>query len=440
MNTIKEDGLLRPERQPLGQNRRGFWNEKRLQSEMRRVFNACHSCRRCHSLCHSFPTLFDLIDNAGSMDVDGVRPEDYWKVVDSCFLCDLCFLSKCPYVPPHEWNIDFPHLMLRAKAVRYRRDGARLRDRLLSSPDKIGRVASRPLLRQAYHYLRKSPTGRKLLHKTLGIHKQAWLPEYPARSLSQRWKTHPQPARHRETGNKVAIFATCYGNYSQPQIGEDLICILEHNNIQVKLIDDCQCCAMPRLELGDLDTVNLAMNTNIPRMAELIADGWDIVSLIPSCTLMFKQELPLMFPERTAVLQVKLAIYDPFEYLMRLYRSKQLKTDFRRGLGRIAYHVACHQRAQRAGQQTRKLLELIPDTEVTPVERCSGHDGSYAMKSEHHVNATSLCAPVARRIQQQQADAYTSDCFLAGHHISNTLANGSTPVHPISLLRRAYAI
>ena len=440
MRTIKEDGLLRPERQPLGQHTSRFWKEPLLLAEMERVFEACHSCRRCHSQCNSFPTLFDLIDQSSSMDIGGVDRADYWKVVDSCFLCDLCFVSKCPYVPPHEWNIDFPHLMLRAKAIKFRKGGVKWRDRLLSSPHRMGRMASRPLLSRGFNYLGKSPASRYLLDKTLGIHRKAWLPEYSRSNLLQRCIKNRVSTNSSNSADKVAIFTTCYDNYHEPQVGEDLLCILQHNGIEARLVDNAHCCAMPKLELGDLQAVDRAKRANIRQLAALVADGWDIMTLLPSCTLMFKQELPLMFPDDTAVMQVRLAMYDPFEYLMQRYRNGKLSTDFSQSLGNIVYHVACHQRALRVGQQTRKLLELVPDTRVTPVERCSGHDGSYALKTEHYANAVKIGAPIARQVVQQKADNYTSDCPLAGHHIAHILADGSSPVHPISLLRKAYGI
>lgn len=440
MQTIKEEGLLRPERRPLGQKSSSFWQQHLLLAELERVFEACHSCRRCHSLCNSFPTLFDLIDHSDSTNLKGVARDDYWKVVDSCFLCDRCFVSKCPYVPPHKWNIDFPQLMLRAKAIKFRQNRGKLRERLLSSPDRAGKIFSRPLLSKGFNVLSNNPTGRYLMDKTLGIDHRAKLPRYSPTPLQKRWKKNRQTTGSESSMAKVAIFTTCYGNFHEPQIGEDLATVLQHNDIPVLLVENSDCCAMPKLELGDFNAVDRAKQTNIRKLATLAADGWDIMTLIPSCTLMFKQTLPLMYPDETAVMQVKQAMYDPFEYLMQCYRNGRLKTDFQQSLGSIVYHIACHQQAQRIGLQTRKLLELVPDTRVIPVERCSGHNGSYALKTEHYENAAKIGAPLIRHIHHQKADYYTSDCPLAGHHIGHLLADGSSPVHPISLLRKAYAI
>ncbi|MBT8125915.1 MAG: Fe-S oxidoreductase, partial [Gammaproteobacteria bacterium] len=239
---------------------------------------------------------------------------------------------------------------------------------------------------------------------------------------------------------KVALFSTCYGNYNEPEIGEDLIRVFEHNGIPVMLAQNTHCCGMPKLELGDLDAVTAAKQTNIAILAELVDDGWDIVTPIPSCTLMFKQELPLMFPEDAEVQKVKNAVFDPFEYLMLRHKDNKLITDFKNSLGKVAYHVACHQRVQNIGMKTRELLQLVHDTEVVPIERCSGHDGTYTVKSEFHDTAMKICRPVVNKVKQAQPDHYTSDCAMAAHHIESGLADGSQPEHPISLIRRAYGI
>jgi Fe-S oxidoreductase len=242
------------------------------------------------------------------------------------------------------------------------------------------------------------------------------------------------------TNGKVALFATCYGNYNEPVLGEDLIRVFEHNDIPVMLAQGTQCCGMPKLELGDLDAVTAASETNIKALSALIDDGWDIVTPIPSCTLMFKQELPLMFPQDEDVQKVRAAIFDPFEYLMLRHRENKLKTDFKNPLGKIAYHVACHQRVQNIGLKTRDVLQLVPGTEVLPIERCSGHDGIYTVKSEFHDMAMKICRPVVNKVKQAEPDHYTSDCAMAAHHIESGLADGSKPEHPISLIRRAYGI
>ncbi len=440
----REGSLEAPTRHPLGQETPEFWDEDNLFTELERVFDICHGCRRCVSLCGSFPTLFDLVDESDTMEVDGVAKQDYWKVVDDCFLCDLCYLTKCPYVPPHEWNLDFPHLMLRAKAHKFKNGETKLRDRLITSTDTLGKFATIPVINQTVNAVNNNGLARKLLDKTLSIHPESLLPKYETNTLVKRDKERIKQNNKAEatdkTTGKVAVFATCYGNFNEPQIGEDLIRVFEHNGLEVQLVQNTQCCGMPKLELGDLDAVTKAKDSNIKILAQLVDDGWDIVTPVPSCTLMFKQELPLMYPNEADVIKVQQAMFDPFEYLILRNKADKLNTEFKTALGKISYHVACHQRVQRIGMKTREVLELIHDTEVLPIERCSGHDGTYTFKSEFHDTAMKICKPVVNRVKQSGADVYTSDCAMAGHHIEAGLADGSKPIHPISLLRKAYDI
>jgi Fe-S oxidoreductase len=445
MSTASREGSLdAPTRHPLGQNEPGFYNETAIFDELERVFDICHGCRRCVSLCNSFPTLFDLVDESSTMEVDGVERKDYWKVVDHCYLCDLCYLTKCPYVPPHEWNVDFPHLMLRAKALGYKQGRSKLRDRIITSTDAIGKLASIPIVVNVVNAVNRNEHTRALLESALQIHADARLPEYHGDTLSKRSADH-QPAAieitaTERTSGKVAIFATCYGQYNEPLIGEDLLAVFEHNQIQTMIVKNTVCCGMPKLELGDLDSVEKLKNHNIPLLAGLVDDSWDIISPVPSCTLQFKQELPLMYPEDTDVEKVRQAFFDPFEYLALRHKAGLMNLDFSASIGKIAYHVACHQRVQRIGLKTRDILALIPHTEIDVIERCSGHDGTYAIKQEFHDTSMKICKPVVNRVRKAEPDAYASDCPMAGQHISAGLNDGSKTQHPISLLRQAYGV
>ena len=445
MAVMKEGNLEAPTRNPVQWKDADYYNKESLFTELERVFDHCHGCRRCVSLCHSFPTLFDLVDESKTFEVDGVAKEDYWKVVDECYLCDLCYMTKCPYTPPHEWNIDFPHLMLRAKAVKFKQGDVRLRDKILTSTDVVGSIAGLPVVSQVVNSVNKQKFARNVLDKVLGIHPDAKLPEYHSNSLRKRLSglkgiNIPEPIPAGRTSGKVALFATCYGNVNEPDIGEDLVAVFAHNNIPVTIAEKEQCCGMPKLELGDLDAVERAKNANIPILLKLVNEGWDIVAPVPSCALMFKQELPLIFPDDEAVLKVSQAIFDPFEYLMIRHKDGKLNTEFKHSLGKVAYHVACHQRVQKIGMKTRDLLQLIPDTEIKAIERCSGHDGTYAVKSEFHKTAMKIGRPVVNQVKQFAADHYGSDCAMAGHHIENGLDNGQKPEHPLALLRKAYGI
>ena len=439
----REGSLEAPTRHPLDWRNPEFWNPDSLNKELERVFDLCHGCRRCVSLCQSFPTLFDLVDESATMEVDGVAKSDYQKVVDQCYLCDLCYQTKCPYIPPHQWNIDFPHLMLRAKAVKFRQVGAPAAARLLSSTTLVGKLASIPVVVEAVNWGNKNKTLRGAMEKTLGVHRDAKVPEYHAPTALKKIKHDDSGAGAEAAGptrGKVAVFVTCYGNHNHPQMVEDLVAVFRHNDIAVKLIRNNQCCGMPKLELGDLDSVAAYKKKNLPTLAAAVDDGWDIVAPIPSCVLMFKQELPLMFADDAAVQQVKRAIFDPFEYLMHRQQAGLLKRDFKQELGTITWQAACHQRVQNIGPKTKHVLELVPNTAVTAIERCSGHDGTYGVKKDTYALARKIAKPVENRVKQTQSKHFTSDCVMAGAHITHGLADGSEAKHPISLLREAYGI
>jgi len=444
IDTPKEGNLEAPTRHPLNWQDPEFYNEASLMEEMERVFDICHGCRRCVSLCNSFPTLFDLVDESETMEVDGVAKADYWNVVDHCYLCDLCYLTKCPYVPPHPWNLDFPHVMLRAKAVRFKQQGAKASHKLMSSTDTVGKLAGIPVVAQAVNAANKMKPVRKLMDKVMGVHPDAILPEYHSNTGRKRLKNHKstnQPEAVGRTQGQVALFATCYGNYNEPHIVEDLTKVFEHNGIPVTLAEKERCCGMPKLELGDLQAVEEAKNHNIPVLVKAIDAGYDIVAPVPSCVLMFKQELPLMYPDDPDVQKVKAHIFDPFEYLMIRHKEGKMNTEFKEKLGKIAYHASCHLRVQNIGLKTREALELVPDTEIDVIERCSGHDGTYAVKSEFHEISMKICRPVVSRVQKAEADHYSSDCPMAGHQIENGLKDDDkAPEHPLSLLRQAYGL
>ncbi len=440
----REGSLEAPTRHTLDWKTPEFYDELSLFSELERVYDICHGCRRCVSLCKSFPILFDLVDESDTMEVDGVAKEDYWKVVDHCYLCDLCYMTKCPYVPPHEWNLDFPHLMLRAKALKFKKGDIKTRDKILTNTDSMGKLAGIPVVSGIVNAVNRSKLGREALDEFLEVHPDARVPEYHSSTLRKRLADKRNSAQQGQpagaTTGKVALFATCYGNYNEPHIGEDLTAVLEHNGIPVTIAEKEQCCGMPKLELGDLEAVNKAKEANIPVLARLVDEGWDIMAVVPSCVLMFKQELPLMYPDDPDVQKVKQHIYDPFEYLMLRHKEGSLSTDFENPLGKVAYHASCHQRVQNVGQKTRELLALIPDSKIQIIERCSGHDGTYAVKKEFHEASMKIARPVVNRVKQAKADHYGSDCPMAGNHIAHGLKDGSEAQHPLSLLRMAYGI
>jgi Fe-S oxidoreductase len=438
----REGSLEAPTRHPVDWQSDAFYDEAALMTEMERVFDICHGCRRCFNLCHSFPTLFDAVDESESMELDTVPKSVYWEVVDHCYLCDMCYMTKCPYVPPHEWNVDFPHLMLRAKALRFKEHGASKRDRILTSTDKVGKFAGIPVISETVNAVNRSKAGRAILENTLGVHRDAPVPQYHSNTARKRLGNLNADAiadSADAADAKVILFTTCYGNHNLPTMVEDLATIFHHNDIAVGLPTNEVCCGMPKLDLGDLEAVRKAKEANIAELVAWVEKGWDIVTPVPSCTLMFKQELPLMFPDDPDVIKVRDATYDPIEYLMLRHKDGKLKTDFVKSLGKVAYQVPCHLRVQNIGLKTRDLLQLVPDTTVEVIERCSGHDGTYAVKKETHAISKKIARPVVNKVKKSTADHFISDCPMAAEQIAQDLDDHSA-ANPFALIRDAYGI
>ena len=440
----REGSVAAPTRHPIAWREPDFFNEQALFEELERVYDLCHGCRRCFSLCNAFPLLFDAIDASPTGELDKVEKKVYWEVVDHCYLCDMCYMTKCPYVPPHPWNIDFPHLMLRAKAVNFRKGKTRLRDRILTSTDLVGSIAGVPVVSQVVNAVNGSSLGRRILDKTMGVHPAAPIPDYHSDSGRKRVARGDRPGLEAkptaETKGRVALFTTCYCNRNEPDIDADLAAVFRHNGIPVTVIPKERCCGMPKLELGDLEAIDEAKRVNVPAMAALVDQGHDIVAPIPSCVLMFKQELPLLYPDDPLVVKVKAAMFDPFEYLMLRHRHGLLRTDFVRQLGKVSYHVPCHLRVQNLGLKTRDVLRLIPGTEVEAIERCSGHNGTYGVKREYRDISMKIGRPVFGKVQAAAPDFYASDCPMAGRQIESGLQDGKGPTHPLTLLRMAYGL
>ena len=445
---MREGSLEAPTRHPLAWKDPAFWDQAKAEKELERIFDICHGCRRCVSLCTTFPTLFDLVDSSETLEVDGVKKEDYWKVVDQCYLCDLCYMTKCPYVPPHPWNVDFPHVMLRAKAIKFKKgrsSNSPLRDRLLSSTDAIGKLAAIPVVAQTVNAVNRNSVARSVMQSVLGVHKARELPPYSPSTF--RNSAAPSPAFEirdgKNTPGKAAIFSTCYVNYNEPGMGHDLLALLAHNEIPYVLFEEEACCGMPKLELGDLEGVDRLKKQNIPVLARLAREGFAILAPVPSCALMFKQELPLLYPDDADTIAVRDAMWDPFEYFVARKKDGLLRTDFKQGLGKVSYHIPCHARVQNMGQKTREMLEAVPGTEVKTVERCAGHDGTWGVKTEYFDNSMKIGRPVFRQMAEPSPAYVSSDCPIAARHILQGMGEDGVQAekaHPLTLLRKAYGL
>ncbi|MGJ0453870.1 MAG: heterodisulfide reductase-related iron-sulfur binding cluster [Methylocystis sp.] len=443
---MREGSLEAPIRHPLDWRSADFYDDAKLDAEMRRVFDICHTCRRCFNLCDSFPRLFDLIDESKSGELDTVASADFKKVVDACTLCDMCFMSKCPYVPPHEFNIDFPHLILRYRAVEAKKNGVPAVDRALADTDRYGKWAT--LISGAANWAtrRDNTMMRGLEEKVAGVDRNAELPKYASKTLEAQAAAHPPmrddsaPAKAR----KAVLYATCYGDYNDTSIGMSALAVLARNGVETKVVHPA-CCGMPKLEQGMLDDVAEAARKVAAAFAPYIDEGYDIVAPVPSCALMLKFEWPLILPEDESVKRLAEATFDLSEYVVDIARKEGLAEGMAPLNGGVAFHVSCHSRAQNIGQKGAELLALIPQADVAVVERCSGHGGAWGYKKGNFETAMKVGKPAARQLQNTDKRHVVSECPLAGLHIEQEIETlgGETPKpervgHPIVLMARAY--
>jgi Fe-S oxidoreductase len=334
--------------------------------------------------------------------------------------------------------------MLRAKATRHRQQGATLSARILSSTTAVGKFAGIPVVVEAVNAANRAKPTRALLEKALDVHRDAVLPTFHSNTARKRLaRRKPAATEAKEAGRtrgKVMLFLTCYGNYNMPRVVEDLAAVLAHNGIPYSMLEREQCCGMPKLELGDLESVDRYKRANLPLLFNAVIAGYDVIAPIPSCVLMFKQELPLMYPDDSMVQTVRRHTFDPFEYLMLRHQAGLLRTDFKKLLGKVSYHAPCHQRVQNIGPKTRDVLKLVPGTVVDAVERCSGHDGTYGVKRQSYELSRAIAKPVVQRVTKSGADHFASDCPMAAAHIAAGVPGKPPAEHPISLLRLAYGI
>lgn len=444
---MREGSLEAPIRHPLDWENPDFYDEAKLDEEMRRVFDICHGCRRCFNLCDSFPRLFDLVDESKTGELDSVDSKDFKKVVDACTLCDMCFLTKCPYVPPHEFNLDFPHLLLRYRAVEVRKNGVGAADRALTETDRNGKWAT--LISGAVNWATRvgSPV-RGLEEKFAGIDKNAELPEYASQTLDARAKANP-PARN-DAGpakaRKVALYATCYGDYNDTSIGMAALAVLAKNGVEAKVVHPA-CCGMPKLEQGLIGEVAEAARKVAAAFAPYIDEGYDIVAPVPSCALMLKFEWPLILPNDESVKRLAAATFDLSEYIVDIARKEGLAEGMQPIEGGVAFHMSCHSRAQNFGQKGAELLNLIPQADVAVVERCSGHGGAWGYKKGKFETAMKVGKPAMRQLNTAGKKHVVSECPLAGIHLEQGIAalGAEAPKpervgHPIVLMARAYGV
>ncbi len=445
---MREGSLEAPSRHALAWQDPDFTDPAKIEAELRRVFDICHGCRRCFNLCDSFPKLFDLIDASRTGELDAVDSKDFQPVVDACTLCDMCYMTKCPYVPPHAFDLDFPHLMLRVRAMEARQGKVGFADRQLAATDRNGKLAGMvaPLANWATD--RSNRRTRAALAAAAGLDQDAALPKYQAASFAARARKSPPEvnAAAPAHGRKAVLYATCYVNYNDPEIGLATRAVLAKNGVETEVVYP-RCCGMPLLEQGRIAEVAANAQVVAAELGGWIDKGYDIIALVPSCALMLKFEWPLILPGDPAVERLARATFDISEYVVDIARKEGLAPGLRPVPGGVTVHLACHARAQNMGQKAAELLRLLPETEVGVIERCSGHGGSWGFKQGHFETALKVGRPVARQAKESGKGVVTSECPLAGVHIAQGMeklgGEGQAPAlvgHPIQLIARAYGL
>ncbi|MGE4218210.1 MAG: (Fe-S)-binding protein [Alphaproteobacteria bacterium] len=444
---MREGSLDAPTRHPIAWQDPDFYDPAKIDAEMRRIFDICHGCRRCFNLCDSFPRLFDLIDEAPTGELDSVDSKDFKPVVDACTLCDMCFMTKCPYVPPHEFNLDFPHLMLRYRAAELKRGEVGTMARELTKTDRNGKVMTTLSGLANWASRRDNRLTRTAMDKVAGIHPDAELPAYARRTLMDSAKDLPAlntaaPAH----GRKAVLYATCFANYNNPEIGLAARAVLARNGVETEIVYPA-CCGMPQLEHGDIAAVAENARKAAAELGPWIDKGYDVVALVPSCALMMKFEWPLILPDDAAVKRLAEASFDISEYVVDIARKEGLADGLKPLDGGLALHFACHARAQNMGPKAAEMMRLIPEADVAVMERCSGHGGSWGVMRENFPTAVKVGRPVVKQVKTGGRKYLASECPLAGMHIRQGVEMQGeeapqieTVPHPILLFARAYGL
>ena len=443
---MAEGSLGAPTRHPIPWQDPSFHDEAKLDDELRRVFDICHGCRRCFNLCDSFPRLFDLIDDSESGELDTVESTGFAPVVDACTLCDMCFLTKCPYVPPHEFNLDFPHLMLRYRSMQNAKGEIPSIEKQMTETDRNGKLAR--LAPGLCNWVSKEDNGvtRPLIERVLGVHREAKLPKFTGKSLDQ-FRQSDVPALNTSApahGRKAVIYATCFANYNNPEIGRAALQVLAKNGVATEVVYP-SCCGMPQLEHGDIARVAKTAAKVAAEMHPHVDAGKAILALVPSCALMLKFEWPLILPDDENVKALSAATRDIDEYLIDIAKTEGLADGLQPLDGGVFLHIACHSRAQNIGQKSTELLKLIPEIDLNVQERCSGHGGSWGVMKANFETALKVGKPVARQARKAGKTYIASGCPLAAEHILQGMerieGEATLPTqtdHPIQIFARAY--
>ena len=446
---MREGSLDAPTRHPIDWRNPEFTDPEAIDAELRRVFDICHGCRRCFNLCDSFPRLFDLIDESETGELDSVDSKDFKPVVDACTLCDMCFMVSCPYVPPHEFNLDFPHLILRYRMAELQQGKLPFGQKELTKTDRNGKLAGMAPGLCNWAGERGNGMTRPLLEKAAGVHRDAALPKFHGRTFALRDKKEPLEVNREAPafGRKVVLYATCFVNYNNPDIGMAARAVLARNGVETRVVYP-QCCGMPQLEQGDIAKVAESAEQISSELLRHVDEGFEVVALVPSCALMLKFEWPLILPDSEPVARLSRSTYDITEYIVGIARQEGLADGLQPLEGGVALHLACHARAQNMGPKAAEMLRFIPEADLQVVERCSGHGGSWGIMKDNFEAALKVGRTAARQAGTSGKAFIASECPLAGEHILQGVerlkADDKVEVeqaqHPIELMARAYGL
>ncbi len=414
-----------------------FWDPEATKKEIIRVFDTCHGCRVCYTLCPSFVKLFEVTDEVAGVfgEVESLTEKQIHDVVNLCWQCKLCD-PICPYTPPHALDIDFPRTLIRYNLVRKKPAGATFADRIFGSTDLVGRLASRAAW--LVNWANRNPFLRGLMEKFLGIHRDRLLPTFHSQTFA-RW--HRRQLRRavpvqNGKGEKVALFYSCTVNYNEPEIGKAAVAVFERNGIEC-LVPRQQCCGLPFLDGGLLDQAMKKIRSNVASLSEATRQGYKIVVPSASCSYMLKHDYPSYLPTDDARLVAR-NTYDLSEYLVKLQEAGKLDLGFAEPVGKVRYHQPCHLMAQKIGFKAQELLQLIPGTEVARLQCCSGHDGSWSVKKEYFEESLKVGQPLFNFLKADESACWVTDCPLSAVQIQQ--GAGKKAIHPIVVLAHAYGL
>jgi glycerol-3-phosphate dehydrogenase subunit C len=419
-----------------------YLDEADVREELTRVYDLCHGCRLCFKFCSSFPTMFAFVDAHDDQDAAKLTPAQQDQVVDECFQCKLCYIN-CPYIPgQHEWELDFPRLMLRADAMLVetgKKSGReRLTDKVVAKTDLVGKVGS--LTAPVANAVTAKPgsTMRKVLEKTAGVAATRVVQPFARQRFTTWFKKRPT-VRVAQPRAKAAVYPTCLVEYQAPEIGHDLVKVYERNGIECSLAGTTSCCGAPYLHSGDLTTFTKVAAENVKALAQTVRQGNDIVVPQPTCSYVLRKDYVdyIGGPDATLVAE---HTFDAAEYLMKIHKTEgnALDTEFTGDVPEsVTYHAPCHLRAQQIGLKSRDLLKLT-GTKIKLVQQCSGMDGMWGMKARNYDNSSPVGDKLAEEINRADGEVVAGDCHLAnGVIIEKT---GRVPLHPLQVVARAYGI